>query len=240
MSFFNLPAVDISTTGRRFQPPRAIDTPLSLFIPQVNQCSVSAPRFIRRENVSQFLILTDGACLNNGFPTASAGGAFVFRPATSPREIGCLLHDQRLFEQGACKFRLSNRGPNLSAPPGLQTSNRAELTAVLLALQFRVWVGEGFRYLVIATDSTYVVDGSAAWVHGWRSNGWRTASGQAVKNRDSWEELLEVLAKLATRGLKVSFWRIPRELNGDADRMAKLGAALPEQENYVEIVGMAC
>jgi len=120
------------------------------------------------------------------------------------------------------------------------TDEQSLLTAVLLALQFRVWVGEGFRHLVIATDSTYVVDGSADWVHGWVRNGWRTASGQPVKNRDLWEELLKVLAKLAKTGLKVSFWRMPRELNGEADRVAKLGAALPEVEKYGLIVGMAC
>ncbi len=41
----------------------------------------------------------------------------------------------------------------------------------------------------VFTDSQYVAKGMTSWIHGWRRKGWKTASGDPVKNRDLWEEL---------------------------------------------------
>jgi ribonuclease HI len=232
MSSTSMPAVDMPmTTGWRFQPPFATDTPLFLFKTRLNPAG-TAPRFVHHNDSSKFLIFTDGACPRNGYPDARAGGGFVYRPANKPKEVGLFL-STALHTQGGYYFRLPNRGPRGTLEP--QTSNRAELTAVLQALQCRCWVNEGFRHLVIATDSTYVVDGSSKWLHTWLCNGWTTASGEAVKNRDLWEELVAVLTSLAMEDLIVSFWYIPSELNGEADRVARLGAAMPELEFYSQI-----
>jgi ribonuclease HI len=59
---------------------------------------------------------------------------------------------------GLCKFRLESRGPNNEEVP--LTSNRADLRAVIAALRFWLWNNEGTRRLVIATDSSYVIDGA--------------------------------------------------------------------------------
>ena len=65
-----------------------------------------------------------------------------------------------------------------------QTSNRAELPAVIAALRFRYWPGEGFCTFVFATDSVYVVEGSSSWAGTGLRNGWTTSAGLAVKNGD--------------------------------------------------------
>lgn len=67
-----------------------------------------------------------------------------------------------LHTLGASKFRLESRGPTGEAVP--QTSNRAELRAITAALGYRLWNNEGCRRLVIATDSSYTVDGSTEWI----------------------------------------------------------------------------
>jgi len=38
-------------------------------------------------------------------------------------------------------------------------------------------------------DSQYVRQGITQWIHGWKKKGWRTASGQPVKNVELWQRL---------------------------------------------------
>jgi ribonuclease HI len=65
------------------------------------------------------------------------------------------------------------------------TNNRMELTAAvrgLEALKERCDVE-------IVTDSEYVKNGITRWIHGWKRNGWQTASKKPVLNQDLWEAL---------------------------------------------------
>ena len=39
------------------------------------------------------------------------------------------------------------------------------------------------------TDSQYVRGGITSWIHGWKSNGWKTADKKPVKNVDLWQRL---------------------------------------------------
>ena len=56
----------------------------------------------------------------------------------------------------------------------LTTNNKMELTGAIEALS-RL---QGTRGPVsIYTDSTYVIQGIAQWVHGWKRRGWKTAAG---------------------------------------------------------------
>ena len=98
---------------------------------------------------------------------------------------------------GTVFFRLEDVGPT-----GLrekQSSNRAELRAILAALNWfrgghmdwEFWKPKEYAKLVIATDSTYVVNGATKWARTWESNGWKLSSGETVKNQDLWEELLK-------------------------------------------------
>jgi ribonuclease HI len=225
---------DMFAACQKFIPPRSSDTPQDLFANGQRPLGVSAngqrlhgvasPRFVRTTNQNQILIYTDGACLNNGQidPPPAAGCAFVFRPDEP---------------DGTVKFRLEEEGP--TGNTATQTSNRAELRAVIAALQYREWGGEGWHELVIATDSEYVAFGATEWVVGWLRNGWKTSQRFAVKNRDLWELLLTRVQQLA-RGqqLQVLFWRIPRNLNQRADAAAKNAATEPNTVKFVQISGI--
>lgn len=72
------------------------------------------------------------------------------------------------------------------------------------------------------TDSKHVKDGITDWLPKWQRNGWRTASGDPVKNKDLWQRLVAA----ETRHIKVN-WQWVRghgdnEFNNLADRWAVL------------------
>jgi len=46
-----------------------------------------------------------------------------------------------------------------------------------------------------------------------------------VQNRDLWERLSERMGMCVDGGCEVSFWRIPRAWNAEADQAAKAAAA---------------
>lgn len=121
---------------------------------------------------------------------------------------------------------LEKKGP--FGDDALQTSNRAELRAVIAALRFRYWRGEGFDTLVIATDSEYAVEGATNWARAWIRNGWKKRDGVAVKNRDLWEALRSEIETYKDDGMAVQFWRIPGDWNTVADVAAKRAAAVED------------
>jgi len=102
----------------------------------------------------------------------------------------------RLITDGAC---LGNPGPGgwayilryadhhreMAGSEPETTNNRMELTAAI----------EGLRALKedceveVVTDSEYVKNGITTWIHGWKRNGWKTASKKPVMNQDLWVEL---------------------------------------------------
>ncbi|KAF4823990.1 Ribonuclease H [Colletotrichum tropicale] len=185
-------------------------------------------RFVNCYDKSEALIYTDGACLDNGAAKARGGCAFVFKPTYSEKQSGVV------------SLRLEDRGPDGEIYQ--HNSNRAELRAVIAALRFREWYDdEGFKSIVIATDSTYVVNGATDWVRAWMRKDWHLSTGGRVKNRDLWETLLLRVEQLHVAGTRVRFWRIPRQWNGEADRAAKNAAAnLPVSENFRNIIGGLC
>jgi ribonuclease HI len=174
------------------------------------------------------LVFTDGACLNNGQENPKAGWAFVFGP-------GQQADDDR---PATTSGRLETHGP--FGDPGEQTSNRAELRAVIAALRFRHWAGEGWKSIVVATDSEYVVKGATEWARRWTRNGWKTASGNAAKNRDLWELLLGQVELWQEEGLRVEMWRVPRAWNAAADAAAKAAAGEEDVEKFTDISGILC
>lgn len=214
-------------TGRviplKFNAPSRIRTPQQLF--PAGSTERIANRFIHREDPSQILIYTDGACLDNGNTGAKGGCAFVFRP-TIQGVPGC------------CSFALETVGP--TGEKHRQTSNRAELRAAIGALKFRAWDGEGFKKVVIATDSVYVVNGITEWVRGWLRRDWHSSRGQPVKNKDLWQALLGEAERWSDRGVTLEFWRIPRQLNAEADKAAKDAAAnKPAPGQQMKMLGFA-
>ena len=65
------------------------------------------------------------------------------------------------------------------------TNNRMELIAAIEALNAL----KGSRKIDLHTDSKYLRDGITKWIRKWKTNGWRTASKNPVKNADLWKQL---------------------------------------------------
>jgi ribonuclease HI len=71
------------------------------------------------------------------------------------------------------------------------TNNMMEMTAAIEALRR---TPEGAE-IHVTTDSEYLKNGITQWIRGWKRNGWKTASGDAVKNQDLWRALDDLVAK---------------------------------------------
>jgi len=65
------------------------------------------------------------------------------------------------------------------------TNNIMELYAAVYALERLKEPCE----VSLTTDSQYLVKGMTEWIGGWMKKGWKTASGQPVKNKALWQSL---------------------------------------------------
>ena len=105
-----------------------------------------------------------------------------------------------IFTDGACR---GNPGPGgwaalmregahekmLSGAEPATTNNRMEVMAAIEALRA---IDHPSR-IRVTTDSEYLRQGVTSWVKRWKSNGWRTAARQPVKNQDLWVALDELV-----------------------------------------------
>ena len=116
------------------------------------------------------VVYSDGACIGNPGP---GGYCAIVRVAGSP---------ERTVSGGKAKT----------------TNNEMEMTAALMGL--RQALSTGATRVTVVSDSEYLVKGMTSWVKGWLRNGWKTSTGQPVKNRQLWEELNEL-----SRGKEVAW-----------------------------------
>lgn len=114
-----------------------------------------------------------------------------------------------IVKEGKKEFIISGGEPHT-------TNNRMELLSVIRGL-------ERFsepRKIVIYTDSEYVLKGATEWLPRWKSKGFKTSSGEIVKNKDLWIELDRLL-----NFHRVSFVKVPAHSghpeNEKADKIAK-------------------
>lgn len=103
-------------------------------------------------------VYTDGSSRGNGRNGAVAG-------------YGVYWSDER--------YHHLNLACRLAGP--VQTNNRAELTAILRAIET---CPEPSRPLRIFTDSQYAMNAVTKWIPSWKRNGWRTSTGGDVQNKD--------------------------------------------------------
>jgi ribonuclease HI len=83
------------------------------------------------------------------------------------------------------------------------TNNQMEMDAAIQALgRLADEPGE----LTICTDSSYLIQGITAWIHGWKRKGWKTAAGEPVLNQDRWEALDRLVRG---RAAKVHWQHVP-------------------------------
>ncbi|KAL8827559.1 MAG: hypothetical protein Q9191_003110 [Dirinaria sp. TL-2023a] len=144
-------------------------------------------------------IHTDGSSLGNGKTGAFAGIGVYFGPS-DPRNVSDPLPGTR------------------------QTNQRAELTAIQRALD----IAPLNRAVVIVTDSKYSIDCVTSWYINWRKNGWKTAAGKTVENKDLVESILAKIEQrdqlMVTTGFEWIKGHANHPGNIQADRLAIEGA----------------
>tara|TARA_B100000287_G_C20637320_1_gene782156 strand:+ start:123 stop:557 length:435 start_codon:yes stop_codon:yes gene_type:complete len=104
-----------------------------------------------------------------------------------------------IYTDGSC---LGNPGPggwgaiceplfSISGGEANTTNNIMEMTAVIKALEAcRI---HGATRALIYTDSKYVKLGLTEWSNKWIANGWKTAAGGEVKNKNLWVRLIQLM-----------------------------------------------
>ena len=101
---------------------------------------------------------------------------------------------QDVYTDGSC---LGNPGPGgwaalvmgkrLHGGQEHTTNNIMEMTAVVRALE--ECLTRNILEIRLFTDSNYVKNGISSWIKNWKRNGWKTASGTAVKNKELWIQI---------------------------------------------------
>jgi ribonuclease HI len=86
----------------------------------------------------------------------------------------------------ACVLVAGGRTRRMSGYEPATTNNRMELLGVIRGLEALLRPAK----VHCVTDSTYVKNAfTERWLEGWQRNGWKTRSGDPVKNQDLWVEL---------------------------------------------------
>jgi len=81
------------------------------------------------------------------------------------------------------------------------TNNQMELMGTIVALR-QIPKAEA---VMLYTDSTYVIKGITQWIWGWMKNGWKTAEGKDVSNKELWQELLREQQRLGKGVVKLHY-----------------------------------
>jgi len=75
------------------------------------------------------------------------------------------------------------------------TNNKMELLSAIEGLGATPLGSE----VIVLTDSEYLRNGMTSWTRSWQRNGWRTSTGAAVKNKELWQALLELVGRRTVR-----------------------------------------
>ncbi len=115
------------------------------------------------EHENSLIIFTDGSSLGN--PGPGGWGALLAYPKLD-----------ELIELGGTKLTTTN--------------NEMELTAIVSALSYAV---NSSTHIHLYTDSQYAINGVTKWMYGWAHNGWKTKSGEDVKNKELFQSLYSLI-----------------------------------------------
>ena len=160
--------------------------------------------------IDELPIYTDGCCLTSG---QVAGD-----PEVKPARGGYGIHFPTLPSGWDMHGALASSDTH--------TNQKAELTAVIRALQLVRLRKIPCAKIDVFTDSKYAVQGLNEWIPNlWRSNAYRTTKNRVVVNADLFKSLDEEVSLSIKRGIPVTLSHVPREQNEKADALSRLGAA---------------
>ncbi|MFT7328286.1 MAG: ribonuclease HI [Crocinitomicaceae bacterium] len=114
---------------------------------------------MNKELENSLLIFTDGSSLGN--PGPGGWGAILTYPRLD-----------EIIELGGSKIKTTN--------------NEMELTAIISALTYAL---NSTSQAHIFTDSQYAINGATKWMYGWSKNGWKTKTGEDIKNKSIWQTM---------------------------------------------------
>lgn len=123
-------------------------------------------------------VFTDGGAHNNDGPNKGIGGWGVV-----------------ILKDGNELTRLSGGAKDT-------TNNRMELLALCYALRWLIKNGYAEEETTIQSDSQYTQNTVTTWMYGWAKKGWRTASGDPVKNVDIVQILYDLYPKVNVKEYK--------------------------------------
>ena len=144
----------------------------------------------------EIVAYTDGACSGNPGP----GGWGVLLRAMN----GTSIVKEKTLQGGEAET----------------TNNRMELLAAINALESLSRPTD----ITVITDSAYVKNGVTQWIHGWKSNGWKTSTRKPVKNAELWQRLDEAQARHRVEWEWIK-GHAGHEGNERADELARAGMA---------------
>ena len=97
------------------------------------------------------------------------------------------------------------------------TNNIMEVTAVIEALKCLKVESD----VQVYSDSAYTVNAfNQGWIYNWMKKGWKTASGEPVKNKELWQELYNLTKKHKVEFIKVK-GHSDNEFNNRCDELAR-------------------
>ncbi|KAJ2808911.1 hypothetical protein H4R20_000556 [Coemansia guatemalensis] len=154
------------------------------------------------ETEDEIVVYTDGASARNGRRGAAAGVGVYFGE-NDPRNISEPLEGAR------------------------QTNQRAELTAILRAIESLST--DCKKAIQICTDSMYSINCLTAWFHNWERNGWMGSTGKPVENQDIIQKILSLIrARVDNAAPAIRFVHVRGHAgisgNEAADQLAVAGA----------------
>lgn len=156
--------------------------------------------------MSEIVIFGDGACRGNPGP---GGWGFL------------LITDELFIEKGGRADRTTN--------------NEMEITSLLESLKLVRAIAEEGSLLKFYFDSQYVLKGASAWIWSWLKSGWKTKSGEEVKNKELWKQIAEILSSLKKK-VKIDWYYIEGHSgNAGNDRVDEIATSFAdEMEVYLE------
>ncbi|PIA12953.1 Rnase h protein 1.0, isoform c, confirmed by transcript evidence [Coemansia reversa NRRL 1564] len=158
------------------------------------------------ETENEIVVYTDGASAGNGRRGAVAGVGVYFGE-NDPRNISEPLEGER------------------------QTNQRAELTAILRAIQSLSIdsSSSSTKAIRICTDSMYSINCLTTWFRNWERNGWMGSTGKPVENQDIIQKILNLIRlRINNAASPVRFLHVRGHAgvpgNEAADQLAVAGA----------------
>lgn len=148
----------------------------------------------------------------------------------------------RIYTDGACSgnpgpggwamvFNTDDKCKTYSGYEVETTNNRMELLAFLKCLE-KIYKSKHKSNNVyeIYSDSAYVVNGiNRGWLYNWKMNGWKTKTGEDIKNKDLWEQVESYVSAFKVDKTAVSVIKVKghagNTFNELVDKLAKKESA---------------